>query len=237
MAEARRKITKKELKQDKLVTFYYNARNFLSKNGKKVAIAVGSVLGLAIIIGLIINSKFQANKTAGYELYQAQISYDNADFQDTADKLKKITETYPGTKNAAEALVQLARAYYQSANYDSAIYYADKFLRKRNEPLLTCNAYNLKAASWEQKGEFVSAGKVYEEAGHKYSELYIAPIFLTDAARCFNLAGDDKKALELYNEVVEKYPGSEITPRAGELISRAGGKAIEQPPKFPIGLF
>jgi tetratricopeptide (TPR) repeat protein len=237
MAEIKRKITKRELKQDKLVTFYYKARDFLSKNGKQVAIGTGSALGLAIILGLIINSKIQANKTAGYELYQAQISYDNSDFQDTLGKLRKITDTYPGTKNATEALVQLVRTYYQLANYDSAIYFADKALKRSKEPILTCNVYNLKAASLEQKGEFKAAGEVYLTCAHKYPKIYIAPIFLTDAARCFNLAGDDKKALELYNEILDKYPNSEITPRVGELITRAGGKAVEQPPKFPIGLF
>ncbi|NQS98932.1 MAG: tetratricopeptide repeat protein [candidate division Zixibacteria bacterium] len=230
MQGARRKITKKELKEDKLVTYYYKTRTFLDKHGKAVIYYIAGFVALIIIVGLVINSKIQANKAAGYQLYQSQVLIDRSEYQEAVNSLNLLIDTYPGTRNSTSALVTLARTYYQMAEYDSTIQIADRYIVKYRgkSSILTCTALALKAAALEQKAEFKSAAEMYAQAAHSYPDLYTAPIYLIDAGRCYNLSGEDDKAIEIYEEVLKYYSYSdELVNRANEQLARAGGVAEE----------
>lgn len=237
MQGAKRKITKKELKEDNLVLAYYKARNFLEKNLKRVAIGVGAVLAIAVLIGLMINSKIQANKTAGYELYKAALLIEQSQYQEAVQSLNTMMDTYPGTRNASEGLLALARAHLQLGNNDSTIYYADKFLKKHNgSEILICTGYALKAAALEDESKFVEAAECYIKAVNKYPKNYTAPIYLVDAGRCYTMAKMDKEAQEVFNRVIDEYPESQMVGRANDQIARTGAVPKKLPPK-PMKLF
>lgn len=237
MQGTRRKITKKELKEDKLVTIYYKTRTFLDKHGKAVVYYAAGLAALIIIIGLVINSKIQANKAAGYQLYQSQVLIDRSQYYEAVNSLNLLIDTYPGTRNSTSAMVTLARTYYQMAEYDSVIHFAGKYVDKYRgkEPILTCTALALQAAAWEQKAEFIAAADIYAQAAHNYPDLFAAPIYLIDAGRCYNQGGEDEKAIEMYEEVLNYYSFSDqLVNRANEQLARAGGKAEEFALKFKL---
>jgi len=236
MQGARRKITKKELKEDQLVTAYYKARAYLDKNGRSVAIAAGAVLVLGVLIGFIINSKIEANITAGYELYKADVLLERAEYGAAISKLHDLIETYPGTVNAAQALVSLADAHFTQGNFDSTAFYAEEYVKKHTgkDVILSCSAYALLASALEEMGDPILAGETFIEAANRYPESYTRPIYLIDAGRCYNIAGDDEKARELYLMVLEEYPGSEVFIRANDQLARAGGSPEAVKPKMKI---
>lgn len=236
MQGARRKITKKELKEDQLVTAYYRTRAFLDKNGKSVAIAAGAVLVLGVLIGFIIKSKIEANITAGYELYKANILLDRADYSTAISKLHSLVETYPGTVNAAQALVTLADAHFTQGNFDSTIFYAEEYVKKYagKDVIFSCSAYALLASAQEDMGDPIKAGETFIEAANRYPDSFTRPIYLIDAGRCYNIAGNDEKARELYLLVLKEYPDSEFFIRANEQLARAGGSPEAVKPKVKI---
>jgi tetratricopeptide (TPR) repeat protein len=224
MQSSGRKISKKELKEDQLVTYYFKARSFLDKNGKAVGIAVAALLAIVIIVGLIINSRIQSDKIAGYELFQAQMMMGTGDFQTAVDKAHTLMDTYSGTRSAAEAEVTLARAYFQMAEYDSAIAYVEKYIEHHsNNNYYAVAAIALKAASLEQMKKYTEAGDEYKEAADRFAGQFTEPLNLLDAGRCYNNAGNNEKAIECYERMIEKYPDSELNSRALQQLARAGG--------------
>jgi hypothetical protein len=59
-------------------------------------------------------------------------------------------------------------------------------------------------------------------------------VYLIDAGRCFILAGDNEKAIQVLNKVRHDYPESKLVSRANELIVRAGGKFEYAPTKMKL---
>ncbi len=235
MQGARKKISKKELKEDQLITAYVTTRRFLDRHGKSVAIVAVVLVVIAIITGLVIRSKMEANVAAGYEIYKAGLMFDRGDIQGARDKLHFVLETYPGTANSERALVELAANHFQATNFDSAIFYAEEFLRRKpDDPILACSALAIKAASLEEKCEYMRAGNTYLEAAEEHRDLFTTPVYLVDAGRCFNLAGMDDRAVELYQRVLREYPDSKEAARANEQIARAGGTPIEVTPRMKL---
>jgi len=236
MQGARRKITKKELKEDQLITYYFKTRSFLSKHGKAAGIAAGALVVIAVLIGLMIKSKIKANFTASYELYQAESLAGSSDLKGAITKLHQIIDLYPGTENAEEAYLRLAETHFADAKYDSSLFYTEKFLKKYSgkDISLICGGYATKGAALEELKRYEEAGKTYLEAVDRYPDCFAAPVYLIDAGRCFNLAGQDDKAQELYLRAINEYNDDKITPRANELLARAGGTPIEIPIKMKM---
>jgi outer membrane protein assembly factor BamD (BamD/ComL family) len=202
-----------------------------------VSISVLALVVIAVILVLVIRSRIQANITAGNELFQAEIYLNYSDYGRAVEKLNSLIETYPGTKNSKEAYILLARAYFTQAKYDSAIYYADFFSHKYggSDPILTCSALALQAASLEEKGKFSEAAEIYRKAAEKYPRKFTAPGYLLDAGRCYYLAGELTKAQDVFLKVIKAYPESDLVVRANEQLARAGG--IPQKTEKPISLF
>ena len=224
MQAAQRKISKKELKEDQLITFFYKSRAFLQKNGKVVSYVVVGAIAIAIIVVLMIKSRAQSNVIAGSELFQAQLQLNMNDNQGAVNKLNALIETYPGTKNASEAKIILAKTYFKMANFDSSYYFANEFLKRHaGDPILSSAAYSLKAASLEEKGEFEKAAETYLEGANRFPKNFTAPTFLIDAGRCFYLAGEMERAISCYERLIDEYPESNLVQRANQQLVRAGG--------------
>lgn len=230
-----KKITRKELKEDQLVTYYFKTRSFLEKHGKTLGFILAGVAVAAIIFGLVINSRIKANIAASYDLFQAQMMFNQGSYQGASDKLNMLIDSYPGTRNAGEAHVALAKAHFRMADYDSTEYYADVFLDDyKSNSILTTAAMAVKAASLEQRGKYLEAAKIFTEAAHKYPRQFTAPIYLLDAGRCCNLAGDNETAIARYVELIENYPDSDLLGRANQQLARAGGIPREIPIKIDL---
>lgn len=224
MQSSKRKISKKDLKEDQLITFYYNSKAFLEKNSKLATGVLVGIIAVVIISVLVIRSRTQANIVAGSELYKANVEYSQNNFRQAVDQSLSLIDTYPGTRNAAEAKLLLAKAYFRMADFDSSLFYADNFLNKHaGDPILTSTAMNVKAASLEEKGEFIAAAEIYANGAAKFSNFYTAPGFLFNAGRCYYMAGDYNKAIDLLKRLIEIYPESQITTDANELLVLAGG--------------
>ena len=236
MQGARRKITKKELKEDQLVTFYFNARKFIDKNGKTLGIGLGAVVVLIILTGFVINSKKQSNLKAGFDLYSAAILVERGEHHTAKEVLQTSIESYAGTGNAAIALLKLADAYYNTQEFDSTVYFADEFLHvyRGKDDILMSSGYNLKASALEELGKLEEAAEAYLMVSAKFPHSCVAPISMIDAGRCYNMLGNDEKAREIYMRAINEYGDSKIIKRANEQLARAGGEPVKTEAKMKL---
>ena len=142
MLKPRKRITKKELKQDKLVTTYFKVVNFVRNNRKIVSGMVTGLVIAVIVVVAYLNNRNSDNRKAATELSQVLNLFNggayqvaiNGDPTHNITGLKSIVENYGGSDTGEEAKIYLADCYYYLGDYEDALKYfkdyggSDKFL-------------------------------------------------------------------------------------------------------------
>ena len=218
MLTPKKKISKKEIKQDELLNVYVKASSFYYENKRYVSYAI---TGLVVVIAatlIFINNRRASNEKAATELGRVYGVYDQAQspaqFQQAIDGqrergimgLKAIVENYGNTESGEIARLYLANAYYNLGKYDESMQQYESF--SSGNKLLEASAQSGLASCHEAKGEYAKAAASYEKAAGMVSNQINTPEYLTAAARCYGKAGDKEKAIALLKRLKTEYPTS-----------------------------
>jgi len=68
MIQKKKKLSRKEIKEDKLLNFYKTAVVFFEKYKNKIFIYAGVLVAVAAIVYFYVNQKTESNEKAGLEL-------------------------------------------------------------------------------------------------------------------------------------------------------------------------
>jgi len=226
MLKAQKKITKRELKQDALLTTVVKATSFYEQHKKNIGIAVGVLA--AIVVGSFIYAKNKAdnNEKATAALGKVYTYFDNAQYKIAVDGLpernimglKAIVENYGNTDSGNLAKFYLAGAYFELGNYDEALKYFEDF--SPNDQLTAVSRLAGIAGCYEAKGEFEKAAEYFEKAALNYPNDVDAAENLNAAASNYALAGKKERALELYRKLKKDYPTTAFGREADRHIAR-----------------
>jgi len=221
MLKPRKRITKQQIKEDKLVTFTAKASSFYTENSRTIMAVAGVLVVLAVAVGFFINSRAQAEKTATFDLTLAKIEIGQQNYDTAAEKLTKIIENYSGTRSAADALFFLGNVYLSQGNWEQARATFQRYLSDygRDRQLAPAATAGIGLAD-EQEKEFQEAAQQYLQAADRYPQMYNAPQYLLDAGRCFGLAGDTARAREMFQSIIDRYPKSELKTQAEDELNR-----------------
>lgn len=207
-----------------LEAWYYQLVAFYEKNSSLViGVGVGLIL---LLVGLFFWNSRQAQTEAEATTKLAKIAQvykdgnlEAAIFGDSTQMgLQKFVETYSGTASGEIAKFYLANALYQRNSIDSAL-----ALYKRissNSPLLQSAALAGEAACYEQKQQYRDAGERYRKAAAAAKNQALEAFYLMDAGRAFELAGEKREALEIFERVRKQYPLTTHSREAEKAIAR-----------------
>lgn len=224
MLKARKRITKKQIKEDKLVTTYFKTIDFFNRNSRNVAIGFISILAIIALFLLMARSKQSAELKASEQLAKANTEIGQGNLTQAIDILLNMVDNYSGTSSAETGCYVLAHTYFQKGEYEKASTYFEKFIDdSRNNEILTSSAYSGLAASLEQQGKFVEAAGWYEKGANKFPNHFNAPQQWLDAGRCYSLANQNDKAKFCYKNLVEKYPKSNLKNDAELYLANLAG--------------
>ncbi|MFQ5454523.1 MAG: hypothetical protein ACE5D6_10110, partial [Candidatus Zixiibacteriota bacterium] len=116
MLTKKKKFSKKEIKEDKLVTFLYKTQNIYDEYRTQI-IAAAIVVAAVVIIGYwYFNEQNEANEKAGIQLAKVMKIFDSGAYLEAIEGrqgtdiigLKKIVEDYGSTDNGETAKIYLA---------------------------------------------------------------------------------------------------------------------------------
>lgn len=226
MLKAQKKLSRKELKQDALLTTVVKVTAFYEEHKKNIAIAAG-VIVLAVVGSLVyFQSKTENNLKAEAAVGNVIAFYDNNQYELAISGmternvmgLKSIVDNYGNSDAGNLARFYLANAYYESGKYDEALKHFEDF--DAGGQLLVVSRLNGIAACFEAKGEFGAAAEQYEKAATKYPKDVDAATNLNNAAANFILAGEKNRALDLYKKLKKDYPTSPYGREADRSIAR-----------------
>ncbi|MCG3117989.1 MAG: Outer membrane protein assembly factor BamD [bacterium] len=223
MLTPKKKLTRREMKEDKLVTTWFKATDWLTQHSREVLLAAG---GVVVIIGLIILfnwMKSRDEQEAAEQFAQARAEYNKQNYTGTIPLLEKLVSEHGGSKSAGLAMIYLANAYMQTKDYVNAEKYYQKYLDDGDDdPILNASAAFGVAATQEERGEFAKAAKLYEEGANDYPDSYRAPQLLLNAARCYKQASQTEAARRVLQKIIDKYPKSSLLEDAKLLFAETG---------------
>lgn len=223
MLEARKKISKKQINEDKLVTFYYQVQNFFFENQARILIGVGIVAVIAVAIFLYSNKRASDNAAAASMMAKVMPLYDESNYKEAIEGvpaariegLKKIVSEYGSTEQGETAKIYLANAYSMTNNPDAAYQMYDDY--SGSNPLFKATALAGKAGILESKKEYEKAAGLFEDAAKisksnpnnaeylfKAGEAYFKAGKKDDAKKAFDLIKKDYKEMAYMFEI-EKY--------------------------------
>lgn len=214
MLKAQKKISRKEIKEDQLVTTYFTARTWIEQNRRLVNYIVGSVVVLVVAIVVWTQKQKDWNETATTLLARISPVYEQARYeeaingvpQEGAQGLETIVQEYGSTPAGEIAKLYLANSYAALGQYEKALeYYDDVDL---DDPLLYSAALAGKGICLEHLGRYEEAAKSFEKAAVKGLKDIQAAENFQRAALNYASAGEKEKAIELLTKIKKEYPTS-----------------------------
>jgi tetratricopeptide (TPR) repeat protein len=214
--KARKKITHKEIKKDKLVTGYFEARNWLDNddNKKKLYIGVGVLIALVVVGFLYFNNKSAKNEEAEVKLSSVIILYEqgkypeavNGDPTTNTTGLANIVNEYGSTESGETAKLYLGNCYFNMKDYDNALKQFDDY--GGDNDIVKASCISGMGAVYEAKGDLKKAGEYFEKAANVNKGVVINQENLFYAIRSFTNAGDKENAKRVFSKLKEQYPKS-----------------------------
>ena len=209
MLKPKKKLTRKKIKEDKLMTTINQTLDFFNENSKVITFSlIGAVV--VIVIGFfIIKSKQDANIAASGRLILAVEQYNAQQYQSTIPVLLQISEQFDGTENAGIACYYLANSYYYQENYSEAKKYFNIYLDDYNDDkMFESTALAGLASCFAQEGNKEEAAKLYQKAAEKNPDLFTAADYLFSAAQNYIEIDQKETAKGLLQKIVDKYERS-----------------------------
>ncbi|MDR3627780.1 MAG: hypothetical protein P4L45_13145, partial [Ignavibacteriaceae bacterium] len=207
MLTKKKKLSKKEIKEDKLVSFYYKAYGFFNQNKSRVFTYAGVVVAVIVLAIFYVNHRIQENKEAGLQLAQVIEFYDGGAYVQAIEGqagtkvlgLKKIVEEYGSTENGETAKIYLANSYSFLGKVDEAFKYYDDY--SGSIDIYKAAALAGRAGYYAYKNNFEKAANLYEKAANVTKEDVLDPDYLLSAGENYINAGKSKDAKEVLSKI------------------------------------
>lgn len=215
MLTPRKKISKQEIKEDKLVTYAVKAQKFYQANAKVIQYGMLAVLAVVVISTLMVRSKRQAEAQAAARLGIAEYLVNSGMWEQATPELNGVIETFSGTRAAGKAVFYLAKEALDSKKYEEAEAGFKRYIGKyHSDAFMTAAAMAGVAACMEDSQRFQEGYTWYEKAYKKAPKSFEAPFYLKDAARCATLAGQKETARRMYQKIVDEFEQSSVSQEA-----------------------
>ncbi len=205
-----KRITKQQMKQDRLVSTAFMTTEYVQKNPKPFII--GGLIFVVALIAIVLLRYSSTNKNDEAQNIFIRSQMEAAMGQEDAalSDMNLLVSNYGGTSFARLSALTLANSNFNTGDYDKALEGFKKISNDySSDNMMASIAATGMAACYEAKGDFANAGKYYKQAVSLYPDDNIwAPQHLLKAGINFAKAGDKKSAIEVYDEIEKKFSNS-----------------------------
>ncbi|MEX2115489.1 MAG: tetratricopeptide repeat protein [Bacteroidota bacterium] len=226
MLKPKKKISKREIKEDKLVTTYFQAQSWFEGHRKRLSSVFVTVLIVGIAGWFYYNNRATQNLAATADLGKIIRYYDAGNFeiaingspQENMRGLQQIVDEYSGTESGEYATFYLANAYFSVGNYEKALqYYEDADVVDNG---LKAAVKAGIAACHEARGNHAEAAAYFEKAAQEDDRKLHTAEHLFHAGNNYILAGNREKADETLKKLKTNFPTSPYAREADRLLVR-----------------
>ncbi len=214
MLKAQKKISMKEIKEDRIVTMYFQTQTWIEQNKRLAAYIVGIPIAIAVIIFFWVQKRSEWNLEANTKLAKIMSYYDQGKYQEAVSGvpqqgiqgLEAIVQEHGSVPSGQLAKFYLANCYFALGNYERALSTYDDV--SIGEKMIKSAALAGEAACYEAKGNYSEAASYYEKAASKGIPDLQAPENLQRAAVNYAAAGEKQKAVDILQKIKKEFPSS-----------------------------
>ena len=214
MLTKRKKLSKKEIKEDKLVTTYYKAIAFFEEHKNRIAMYAGILAVVILAIVLFMNNKKKNNEIAGTELARVMNVYDSGNYLEAIEGrtgtklmgLKKLVQSYGSTENGEIAKIYIANAYSNLGKLEDANKYYQDY--SGGNKIFKATAFAGQASYQAYKLNYEKAADLYKKAAFVSDADVLNPEYLLHAAINYMAAGKNSDAKDLFDKIKKDYKTS-----------------------------
>ena len=215
-----KRLSRREMKEDALVTLAFRAVDFVKKHRSKVILAVALVVVAIAGTAYVSSSRKGAENEACQQLLAGMLQQRANNHLGAAAAYEDVVSRHSGTKSGKTALLYLGHARYELGQYDQASEAYQRYLgREKGDKLTVAQAKRGLAACKENTGKFEEAADLYQQVARTLDKDDAIPEDLMFAARSLKLAGKPDKAVELLQEIVDSYPKYQEVDRARVILA------------------
>jgi len=214
MLAKRKKLSRKEIKEDGLITFYYKVVGLYSTYKQNFIIGGIAVIIIAAAAFFYSQQKSSNNERANIELSRVIPVFDNGMYLEAIQGnptakiigLKKIVADYGNSENGEIAKVYLAHAYSYLGKVDDALKNYEDY--SGNNDLFKAAAFAGEAACYESKKDNEKAAELYRKASSVSEENALNPQYLLFAGIDLIKVKKNSEAKEILERIKKDYPTS-----------------------------
>lgn len=226
MIGKKKKITKKEIQEDQLVTSFYRTQELFEEHKQSIIIGVGAIAVIILAITWFVNKKAEDNLLAAAQISQVVTLFEQGQFQKAIDGepgtqlsgLKSIVDNYGSTEQGEIAKIYLANSYYSLGDFENALdTYSDY---SGSSKLHQSTAYAGMAACYEVKKDYEEAAEYYKKAANTYKLETQTADFLLNAGINYLKSGQKENARTVLESVKNDYKTSEAAREVEKYLSQ-----------------
>lgn len=214
------RITKKEIKQDKFVTYSLKVSEWVQKHLNQILMVVGAVAVVVVVIFFVLSSQAKREKRAAELFGQANLELQAGNVGGAVSLLQELVNKHGNSKNAGQATYYLASAYFYARDYTQAQAWFEKYLDKYGQDILLASSAQAGIGDcYMQRGEYVQAGESYAKAASLHPSGFLATQYLLKSADAYVYADLKDQAKEVLNRILSEYPNSREARQAKEKLA------------------
>jgi Flp pilus assembly protein TadD len=196
------KLTKRQIKEDPLVTAAFRGTQIWEQHGSRILLGVGAVALVAILVFFVSRTRAQSEERAAADLFRAEMSVGQNDYATAVQMLREIVDAAPGTKAARSAMLFLGDAYLGQGKPAEAVNWYRKALAKAgNDATAKEASVHGLASALEDRGDFAQAASTYADLAKLQTTDNDRGRAMLAEARCLAKAGQGPKAIAVYQSV------------------------------------
>ncbi|MCK4236444.1 MAG: hypothetical protein KAX38_04945 [Candidatus Krumholzibacteria bacterium] len=204
-----KKLTRKQIKEDTFITTTVKTLEYLKKH--QTLLFVGLLVVIVIIAGTgwISRSRKQTQAAASAQFSDALVSFRKGDLATAEEIFKLISERYRGVREGVYAIYFAGNCALESGRNTDAIESFDRYLEAGDRyPFFHDAAMDGKGTALENEERYGDAAKVYLELLKDIkTNSFMEKIYLRRAADNLKLSNQNKRAIEIIQQLLEKSTG------------------------------
>jgi len=205
----RHKITKRQIKEDPLVTLAGRAMDQWDRHSNQILVAGGIVVLVVLLAVFMMQARAKAETKASGELYRASLVVNQGDYTSATAMLQEIVDNEPGTNAARQAMMYLGDCYMGQNKPADALTWYQKFLDKSGSDRESQRmGYYALATALENTKDLRKAADAYGESAKRSATANVKGRAMIAQARCLLGSGQTAQAVEVL-KTVSTMPGAE----------------------------
>ena len=208
-------------KVDRMLEFFLFNKNLI------IAVTLAVIVGAGTLFYLQ-QQRQSAEETAYRLVSHASTIAENGNWQraiegDASMKgFREIIREYGSTPSGNYAKILIGDSFFALQQIDSALANYRSYSGKNRN--LAASAKAGEAACLLSKKELSEAAPTFEKASETAANQALKALYLSDAADTYLSLGEIEKAVDIYKQVIRKYPGFAAAAKAEESLLALAGK-------------